>query len=326
MPFFDFSYIIDTNAKDSDSMTKEQQNIAQKQAAPKLFCEDKVFHGDELIQSYYHRFQNFGAMDMHAHNFYELNVIIQGQGIHHINDKVFTVKKGMAFLIPPYIPHDYIFENNDYIIFHILFHNLFFDKYNKQLNAIEGFHLLFDIEPYVRLHRENSNFPLLLDANKFAAIAPSFKRLVLLENESGYNTQQKKDFLTLYILSEICENLKDFVSTGKENDESLFSVLKAAEYMQNHYSEKITLSKLCSEASMSRSSFLRHFKNSYNCTPSEYLNDYRINQSKILLRETDKSIATIAQNCGFFDSSHFIRILKKKVGVSPVKYREKFIQ
>ena len=300
----------------------ETKYIMQPKTLNKLFCQEKVFRRNELIQAYYHYPQNFGSMDRHSHNFYELNVIVKGQGTNYINEKTFPIKKGMAFLIPPYVPHEYIFEDTDYSIFHILFHDLFFDKYNKQLNNIKGFHLLFDIEPYIRLHRENSNFPLSLNANKFAAIVPNFKRLVLLENESGHNTQQKKEFLALYIISEICENMKNFVSTNKENDESLFSVLKATEYMQDHYAEKITLSKLCSEASMSRSSFLRHFKNSYNCTPSEYLNNYRINQSQILLRETDKSIVTIAQDCGFFDSSHFIRFFIKKVALTPVKYRE----
>ena len=41
-----------------------------------------------------------------------------------------------------------------------------------------------------------------------------------------------------------------------------------------------------------------------------------------MLTETDKSITTIAHDCGFFDSSHFIRIFRNKLGVSPLSFRK----
>lgn len=292
----------------------------------KLFRSDKVFLSDELIQAYYHRFKTMEGLSEHSHDFYELNVIIKGQGTHRVGEKTFVIKKGMAFLIPPFVRHSYTFENNDFVIFHILFHNMFFDKYHSLLKNIVGFNLLFEIEPYVRLHANSTNFLLSLVADDFAALAPSFKRLVMLENKTSANTQREKEFLTLYIISVICDNMKNFMMVNKETDASLFYILKAAEYIQNNYAEKITLTKLCREANMSKTSFLQHFKNNYNCTPSEYLNDYRINQSKIMLRETDKNVATIAQNCGFFDSSHFIRCFSKKVSVSPAKYRENILK
>ena len=287
-----------------------------------FFRDDTVFKHGELVQAYYHSFQNYGAMDEHYHNFYELNIIIKGRGSHHMHNKIYNIQRGSTFIIPPFIHHSYTFENKDYIIFHILFHDLFFDKYNNLLKNISGFNFLFDIEPYFRLHREYENFLLSLDTNHFTALIPNFKNLDMLEKESTDNTQQKKEFLTLYILSIICENMKNFINASKENNELLFCILKSVEYIQNNYAEKITLSNLCKEVNMSRSSFLRHFKNFYNCTPIEYINDYRVKQSQILLRETDKSIVTVAQDCGFFDSSHFIRYFTKKVALTPVKYRE----
>lgn len=60
-------------------------------------------------------------------------------------------------------------------------------------------------------------------------------------------------------------------------------------------------------------------------TPYSYLTSYRINMSKRMLRLTDRSIAEIAENCGFLDTSNFITHFKKHVGVKPMQYRKDFI-
>ena len=302
-------------------MENESENLKQT-AIEKIYYAENELHNGELIRSYYHSLENFGDIGPHNHNFYELNVIIKGKGTHYIQNKSYKIQEGMAFLIPPYTPHCYTFDSNDYVIFHILFHNLFFDKYNYLLKNINGFNLFFDIEPHIRLHSERTAFLFSLNSNDFAELTSNFKRLVLLENESKCNTQPEKEFLALYIISVFCDSLSTSIYESNKNDEFLLSCLKVAEYIQNNFYDKITISQLCDLVYMSRSSLLRYFTRTYNCSPLEYLNDYRINQSKIMLRDNSKSIATIAQDCGFFDSSHFIHLFTKNVGISPAKYRE----
>ena len=112
-------------------------------------------------------------------------------------------------------------------------------------------------------------------------------------------------------------------SDAKENDlDSLTYVMRAMEFLQKNYSERLSAESLADTANMSKSTFLRHFKRYFDATPLEYLNRYRVKEAQRLLEETDMSVTTIAQECGFFDSSHFIKSFKKQSGVSPAAFRQ----
>ena len=94
------------------------------------------------------------------------------------------------------------------------------------------------------------------------------------------------------------------------------------DFIKDNYSENITINDMLDRVHMSRYHFIRVFKRIMGTTPYSYLTSYRINMSKRMLRLTDKSIAEIAEDCGFLDTSNFITHFKKHVGVKPMKYRK----
>ncbi len=77
-------------------------------------------------------------------------------------------------------------------------------------------------------------------------------------------------------------------------------------YIKNNYSEKITLHDLADSVHLSREELCRNFKRLTNYTPFEFINKYRIDKSIEMLLNTDKSIAVIALDLGFSDSSNFL--------------------
>ena len=95
----------------------------------------------------------------------------------------------------------------------------------------------------------------------------------------------------------------------------------ALRYIQNHYMEKITSSQAATECFLNHSHFCRKFKENFGISFSSYLNMYRISVSKGLLEESDKSIASIAQLCGFESSAYFSKCFKELVGISPAEYK-----
>ena len=67
--------------------------------------------------------------------------------------------------------------------------------------------------------------------------------------------------------------------------------------------------------------FCRLFKQYTGKTPIEYLNNYRIEQAAKLLIETNDSITDIAFDCGFENTSYFIRKFKAQKSATPKQYR-----
>ncbi|MGW9124896.1 helix-turn-helix transcriptional regulator, partial [Paenibacillus chitinolyticus] len=59
--------------------------------------------------------------------------------------------------------------------------------------------------------------------------------------------------------------------------------------------------------------------------PAEYLLKYRLNMAQRMLFTSDVPVQQIAQAVGIADPFYFSRVFKKQFGISPTKYREKFI-
>ena len=85
--------------------------------------------------------------------------------------------------------------------------------------------------------------------------------------------------------------------------------------------EKIKVQELADICFMSYATFSRYFKRVFNVSPTEYIMTLRIKNAKNLLRNTEKSISQIAQDCGFFDLSHFSHYFYEYEKTTPLKYR-----
>lgn len=287
----------------------------------KHFTDDKVFKSHELVQAYFHD-KTFSYTPIHTHNFYELNIVMAGNGKHHVNDSTFYIANGDVFIMPPKISHGYTFHSDDYSIFHLLFHKDFFRKYETYLNELTGYHILFNIDPLLRNQDNLINSFLHINISENYNLTRIFHELATLEKEQKNNTEQKKEHLTLYVIAKICDMIEDEKSSYKDGKRYLFDLLKSVEYIHTNYSEKIELQTLYTISCMSRSSYIRYFKQLFNCPPLVYIQNYRLRQAKSMLKHTNQSLTSIASDCGFCDSAHFSRLFKQKYQFSPSHYRE----
>lgn len=83
------------------------------------------------------------------------------------------------------------------------------------------------------------------------------------------------------------------------------------DFIQNNYSDSISIDDMIQNIHISKYHFIRLFRRIMGTTPYNYLTNYRINKSKLLLRTTNKSIAEISEECGFLDTSNFISQFKR---------------
>lgn len=102
------------------------------------------------------------------------------------------------------------------------------------------------------------------------------------------------------------------------------NILKPAlEYIENNYSEDISLEKMAYVCSVSSSYFSKLFKKEIGVNFSAYINNYRVDKAKNLLKDTDMPVLNIALDLGFEDCGYFIKVFKKIEGVTPNVYRQK---
>ena len=66
---------------------------------------------------------------------------------------------------------------------------------------------------------------------------------------------------------------------------------------------------------------LREAKEETGLTLTDYVNEKRVRQAIHLLQTTRLQVQAVAQRCGFQDPNYFVRLFKKKTGVTPAQYR-----
>ena len=95
---------------------------------------------------------------------------------------------------------------------------------------------------------------------------------------------------------------------------------------ENYYKETISLNEVEDAVNMSANYLSAIFSQNMQKTFVEYITCKRVDRAKKLLRETDKSSGEIAQEVGYKDPHYFSYVFKKRFGVSPSKYRTKYLQ
>lgn len=96
------------------------------------------------------------------------------------------------------------------------------------------------------------------------------------------------------------------------------------EYINNHFaSSNLSLDLVSKATSQSQRQVANTISSQFGCNFKTYINRIRITESKRLLGQTDMNIGEIAFGVGFNNQSHFNRVFRGEVGMSPGEYRDK---
>lgn len=106
-----------------------------------------------------------------------------------------------------------------------------------------------------------------------------------------------------------------------END-TIRPVRKAKEYIQNHYSDPLTLEEVSEMVGLSTAYFSALFKKTEGEGFAKYLINVRMEQAKLLLRESNLPVTEICRKVGYNDPKHFTHTFEKAAGVKPSTYRK----
>lgn len=94
-------------------------------------------------------------------------------------------------------------------------------------------------------------------------------------------------------------------------------------YIQQHYTEKISVADIAAEVGLSSTYFSAFFTQHFSQRFSDYLCTYRIAQSCLLLDSTALSVTAVALAVGFSSGSYFIQRFRREKGMTPYAYRNR---
>ncbi|MBU4440767.1 MAG: AraC family transcriptional regulator [Acetobacterium sp.] len=99
-------------------------------------------------------------------------------------------------------------------------------------------------------------------------------------------------------------------------------VAAVIDYMEDHFSDKLTVAMLARKMGLSPSQFSRRFKQETGSAPMDFFLALRIKKAQKLLRSGSKNMTEIAQDCGFSSTAHFSSAFKKYNKLSPSNYQQ----
>lgn len=99
-------------------------------------------------------------------------------------------------------------------------------------------------------------------------------------------------------------------------------VIAATTYINNHFTENISLDLLEKVVHVSKYTLSHDFKKYMNTSVMDYVSMRRIEQAKHLLATTNFSVLEISYQLCFSSDAHFVSAFKKRTGTTPLQYRK----
>lgn len=250
----------------------------------------------------------------HWHSYFEITVVQEGRGSYFVNGQEYTMEKDDIIIFNNVEPHGWKLLSGDMKLVVMVFSPEFVAE--KLSLFDEGY-----LKPFVE---RGSNFKNRIGHEE--TVNPKIRKIIdeiyreSEEAEEGSHLMIKADVLRiLTLLIRFCQNESSSDMMLQEKKKAMARLEQAFIYIDEHYSEKITLEEVASSVYMSANYFSSYFRKITNMRFSEYLTGIRISHARELLRKPGSNVTEVALECGFRNISNFYRLYKKQVGVSPRK-------
>lgn len=121
-------------------------------------------------------------------------------------------------------------------------------------------------------------------------------------------------------------NITKFNAISKSNIKDIERIKKIISFINENYRKKITLDEIAGCINICKSECCRFFKKHMKESLFDYLLDYRIERSLILLKDSNYNITEIAYAVGFSNAAYYSKIFKRKMLCTPREYRKKIME
>jgi AraC family transcriptional regulator, transcriptional activator of pobA len=248
--------------------------------------------------------------DIHKHSFYEILWTEKGSSKQTIDYKEYEVLPNSLFFISPNQIHEFeewkplkggtiLFTEDFYLLHQQDKHKLF------QLSFLDNFYT----NPCIKLSRKDFEEAMLT--------------ITLIEKE-----RKRKSYNPIIIqslLHILLEQVQRFVDTNTSNKVSkkyMITYKAFKELLENSFQENKTASFFAEKLYITQHHLNVVIKSVTGKTASRVIRSRAILEAKRLLHFTDLSIAEIASELNYFDSSYFAKMFREEVGTSPLVFKK----
>ncbi len=233
---------------------------------------------------------------------YLMHIVLSGKGIYKVGDKTYEIGPNTAFLIYPDVTTYYAASKEDpWTYIWVGFNGMKAETALKHAGFTSNNHTLHiqNFDPFIGYVDGMLNSSQLTYANDLA--------------REGYLYQ----FISSLILA--CQSQE---SMDEVHDYSYqVYVEHTLEYIEHNYHKNIKVQGIADYIGITRSYLTNCFKSVLNMSPQQYIQNYRMNQASIMLKNTTLAVNEIACKVGYDDALNFSKCFKKTYGVNPTNYR-----
>lgn len=239
---------------------------------------------------------------LHWHDFYELELVVQGEGTNRINGVSHEMKPGSFFVLTPTDFHE-ICAAKPLTLYSVHF-NLFWA--DQQVRA-----MLLAMPQAFSVHlqgAQRSSIQSELDtlAHEFSGHAPG------------------RDAMLRSCFTKVAVQILRLAALPQQDPvcaKDLSYVVQALSVIGNSFKEPITLSDVASQVHLSPAYLSRCFHTLVGETFQAYLIRVRLSAAANLLAATDLPVTSVCLECGFRSPEHFCRSFKRRYGLTPAQLR-----
>ncbi|MBQ3202449.1 MAG: helix-turn-helix transcriptional regulator [Clostridia bacterium] len=266
--------------------------------------EKKVLNDEELpIQLAHNRHTVCGEIfGSHWHEHIEMHYVFSGSAVFHIDQELYEVQEG-----------DLIIANRNEL--HAGYSIAV--PYDASLLVFDPSDLSWE------LGEKNLRFQSLIRGDT------TVRRMMLdifyawQQEELGYRAlcRAKVTELLVYLCRHYAvENLpaKDLLKRRR----NLERLRPALEYIEQNYSERISVNQLAQLLCLSPDRLGHLFRDGVGQAPLQYINEIRLRKAMNLLKTEEYTVTEVAQTVGFFDYNHFGRLFRRRYGCTPNQVRQ----
>ena len=252
--------------------------------------------------------------DYRAHDFAEIGVILKGEGRFFADGQEYPVEEGTLLIFNPGVCHRSV-PNGTTTEFYTAFTNVQYKGCG------------------------NNCIPLPPKGGMAVKMPEKMKKQVFsicrsMEAELKNPQCGQYFMMKAYLIQMLC-----LISRSEETEEAAgkrsvfrtagkkYVVEQVERYLEEHYREKISLSRIASNMYLSSFYISKIFKSETGDTPINYLISIRMEKAReILEADPEISVQKVADAVGYDDAYHFSRLFKKYYGISPLYYKSRKIE